>query len=125
MARLRVPPVLILALFILLGGLQWLFLTKGRKRYPVATLILFMFLAASLATFLQASLWLFPSVGPQGQSVMPIGQTVIGGTLGVAFCIVVSWLYFARLRPSPNGEMMWVLITSLILGAVFVVDYFF
>lgn len=115
----------VFGLVVVLGGLLWLFPNKGWKRYPIVTLILFMFLAASLATFIQFGLWLFPPVSPDGQSVMPIGQTFIGGALGIAFFIVASWLYFARLRPDPKGEMMWVFITSLIFGIVLVVDYFF
>lgn len=114
----------VLGLFIVLGGLQRLCANTGRKVYAAAALILVAFLAASLTAFIQLSLWLVPPFSPDGQSVMPIGQTFIGGALGAAFCVALSWLYFARLRPDPDREMNWVFVSSLIFGVVIAADYF-
>ena len=117
--------LVILGLFIVIGGLQGIFWKKSWRRCPVAGLIVLMFLAASLVSFIQLGLWLFPPVTLDGHSVMPIGQTVGGIALGFVFCGLVSWLYFARLKPDPRAEAIWVYVTLVVLGIAFMIDYLF
>ena len=117
--------LVVLGLFLVIGGLHGIFRKKAWGRYPVAGLIFLMFLGASLVSFIQLGLWLFPPVTPDGQSVMPVGQTFAGSVLGFLFCVLVSWLYFARLKPDPRAETIWVYVTFVVLGIAFTVDYLF
>ena len=115
--------LVLLGLFVIICGLHGMFRKKAWKRYPVAGLVVLMFLAASLASFIQLALWLSAPVTPDGRPVMPIGQTFAGIASGSVFCVFVSWLYFTRLKPDPRAETIWVYITFAVLGIAFTVDY--
>lgn len=115
--------LVVLGLFLAVGGLRGISRNQPWRRYPVAGLIVLAFLAASLISFIQLGLWLFPPVTPEGRPVMPMGQTVGGVVVGGLFCGLLCWLYFARLEPDPRSEVAWVYATLVVLAVAFTVDY--
>jgi len=115
----------LLGALIIVCGMHGVFRKKAWRRYPVAGLIVLMFLAASLVSSIELSLWWFPPVTPDGLPVMPLGQTFGGIALGTVCCSILSWLYFARLKPNPRAEAIWVYATLAVLAIAFTVDYFF
>lgn len=117
-----VPQLIVLGLVLVLGGLHGFFWGKAWKRYLLAPLIILMLLTASLVSFVQLGLWLFPPVTPEGRGVMPIGQTFGGIAIGFAFCVLLSWLYFARFKPDDRLEAAWTCITFAALAIAFFVD---
>jgi hypothetical protein len=117
-----VPQLVVLGLVFVAGVLQGIFWRKSWRRYLAAPLIVIMFLGASLVSFIQLGLWLFPPVTPDGQGVMPIGQTFGGIALGFAFCVLLTWLYFARFEPDERLEAGWVVVTFAVLAVVVIAD---
>ncbi len=118
-----IPQLVILGLIAVTGGLQGIFWEKAWRRYLVAPLIVLMILGASMVSFIQLGMWLFPPVTPDGHGVMAIGQTLGGIALGFLLCVLLSWFYFTRLKPDPRLEAIWVYITFVVLAVTFVVDY--
>jgi hypothetical protein len=119
-----VPQLVVLGLVLIVGGLQGLFWRKSWRRLLVAPLIVLMFLGASMVSFIQLGLWLFPPVTSDGHGLMPIGQTFVGIALGFAFCVLLCWLYFARFKPDERLETVWTMVTFVVLATAFLVDLF-
>lgn len=117
-----VPQLAVLGLFLVVGGLQCIFLRKRFRRYLVAGLIVLSFLGASLVSFVQLGLWLFPPVTADGHGLMPIGQAFGGIAFGFAFCVLLTWLYFARFEPDERLELAWTIVSLLALAVAFVAD---
>ena len=119
-----VPQLVILGFVVISGILQGIFWRKSFRRYLVAPLLVLMILGASLSSFLKLALWLSPPVTADGHPVMAIGQSFFGIGVGFLFWVLLSWLYFARLKPDVRHEAAWVWVFSLALSVAFIVDYF-
>ena len=112
--QLKPVPALALSFFPLL---PWT--VPLRLRRAVLWLLLSLWGALALASSLIAlALWCFPARTPDGHSVMPIGQVLLGGTVGA----LLGFALLARSAPrEPDAVTRMArlvsLATPLLLGA--------
>ena len=116
---LQLLVISILALFLggrlVLYSVAWSFLLTA---IPTGLLLVAGTTAISIKLLLAAD----PPVTSSGHPVMPIGQVVLGGSIGLTVGAVVATLYFLKLSRDPKWETRLVASVTVVLALALVAD---
>ena len=85
--------------------------------------IFVLFLIAAIVISFSVAIWINPPITPDGHQVMPLAQLFFSVPVGSIFAIILSFVYFKKLRFAKQLEKHFLLLMTVALSIEFIIDY--
>lgn len=89
------------------------------------TWLILSFIIATITLLYTAAVWINPPLTPDGHRVMPLGQLFFSVPAGLLCSVLLSFVYFKKIRKEDRLEKIFFLYLTIALSISFIIDCIF